>query len=313
MTVRARIRRGSQVNCATRLVMSAFVLALLATGARADESSDLEKAYGAYVAHNYEEAETRLRALLDTKAGGLKDPESVADARMYLGAVLLSEGKKDEAAALLEELLLDKPDYQPDPLRVPLTALDAVVDARLRLRDRLVAIQADKVRKDLELRTKVEVEKRRAASRLTMLERLASEEIVVERHSRWEALVPFGVGQFQNRQATLGWSLLTGESLLAAGSAIGFGLSLYNEAQAYSAVQTRAGTAPQYESRAQEAALVGNIFAAGFAAAAIGGVLHAEITFVPEHAHIETRKHPLSSLSLAPLVGPGVVGVAGRF
>ena len=36
------------------------------------------------------------------------------------------------------------------------------------------------------------------------LEKLASEETVIHVNSRWLALVPFGVGQFQNRQTALG-------------------------------------------------------------------------------------------------------------
>jgi len=146
-----------------------------------------------------------------------------------------------------------------------------------------------------------------------MLERYASEEIVVERHSRWEALIPFGVGQFQNRQSVPGWSFFTTESLLAAGSAIGLGLSLYNESLAYEAVQSRTGTASQYEARAQEASIVGNIFAAGLAAVVIGGIVQAETAFVPQHVHVEERKRALPSLSLAPVVGAGRLGIAGTF
>jgi predicted negative regulator of RcsB-dependent stress response len=85
-------------------------IALLFLGvvdARADALSDLEKAHSAYVAHKYADAEARLRDLLDAKSGALKDADSIADARMYLGAVLLAEGKKEEAADALEQLLLD--------------------------------------------------------------------------------------------------------------------------------------------------------------------------------------------------------------
>jgi hypothetical protein len=308
-----RQRAHREVSCLSAAATCLVVLSIWGRHVRADELSNIEKAYGAYVGHNYAEAESRLRALLDAKGGGLKDPETVADARMYLGAVLLAEGRKEQAAELLEELLLDKPDYQPDPLRVPLAALDAIVDARLRLRDKLGAIQAEKVRRALDEKAKAEAEKRRAIVHLAMLERYASEEIVVERHSRWEALVPFGVGQFQNRQSVLGWSFLTGETLLAAGSAIGLGLALYNESLAYDAQQGRTGTASQYEGRANEAAAIGNILAAGFAALAIGGIVHAEVAFVPEHVHVEERRRPIPSLSLAPIVGLGELGVAGKF
>ncbi|HSY21090.1 MAG TPA: hypothetical protein VK841_03200, partial [Polyangiaceae bacterium] len=287
--------------------------------ARADEPGDLEKAYGAYAGHHYEEAESRLRALLDVKPGAPKDPDRIADVRMTLAAVLLAEGKKDEAGALLEKLLLDKPEYQPDPLRVSLPALDALVDARHRLTDKLVATQNRMVKEAQEHEAKAEAEKRQAAARLETMRRLASERIVVERHSRFEALLPFGVGQFQNRQPTLGVAFLTGESLLVAGSVIGFGLTIYNESLASQALQQHAGTAGGYQTRADEAAVVGNIFAAGLAAGVIGGILQAQIAFVPQHVHIEHGPLPPSvppapaGVSIAPVIGPGAIGLAGSF
>ena len=50
---------------------------------------------------------------------------------------------------------------------------------------------------------------------ITELERLASEELHVRHNSRWIALIPGGVGQFQNDQDALGWTLLGGEAALA--------------------------------------------------------------------------------------------------
>ena len=105
--------------------------------ARADALSDLEKAHNAYVAHKYDDAEARLRALLDPHAGTLKDADNIADARMYLGATLLAQGKKADAEAVFEQLLRDKPDYQPDSLRVTLQAIDALIDVRSRMREEL--------------------------------------------------------------------------------------------------------------------------------------------------------------------------------
>jgi hypothetical protein len=301
------------VRCKLLAVTLAAVLVAAGRDAMADAQADLEKAHSAYVAHKYDEAEARLRVLLDSKKNPLKDPDSVADARMYLGAVLVAEGKKDEAGRTFEQLLLDKPDYQPDPLRVSLEASDAFIDARTRLRDRLAELQAEQVRKVQEERAKAEAERQRAAARLVMLEKLASTEIVIERHSRWLALVPFGVGQFQNGQDTLGWAFLSGEVLLAVGSLGGASVAVYEQAQANDALlrpDARA-VAIEYERRAQLAAIVGDLFGAGFFAAAIGGVVHAQLTFVPER--VETRKRYIPPLSLAPIVGPGLLGLRGTF
>lgn len=293
-------------------VWAALVVSSPCRPLRADASSDLEKAHNAYVAHKYEDAEKRLRALLDPETGTLKDPDAVADARMYLGAVLVSEGKKDQAAEEFEQLLLADPDYQPDPLRVSLQGIDAFVDARTRLRDRLEAIQAEKVRKAQEEKARIEESRQKAAQRLALIEKLAGEELVVERNSRWRAVVPFGVGQFQNRQWTLGWMFLSSESLFAIGSAIGTGAWLYNVGHENASLALGGRNAAlQYESRAQSAFVVGDVFAAAFAAAAVAGIVHAELTFVPEFA--EVRKRAIPPVSLCPTIGPGTLGFKMTF
>ncbi len=199
--------------------------------ARADGAADLEKAHNAYVAHQYDEAESRLRALLDPLTGSLKDPDSVADARMYLGATLVAEKKPDEAATVFATLLSDKPDYQPDALRVSLDAIDAFTDARAKNRDKLAAIQADRVRKAQDDKARAEAERQRQVARLAMLEKLASTEVVTTQNSRLIALIPFGAGQFQNGQTGLAWTLLVSEGLLAVGSGIGAAVSYYNIGQ----------------------------------------------------------------------------------
>jgi hypothetical protein len=281
------------------------------TVALADALSDLEKAHSAYVAHKYDEAETRLRALLDAKTGPLKDADNVADARMYLGAVLVAESKKDDASRVFEQLILERPDYEPDPLRVSLESIDVFLDARSRLRDKLAAIQAERVRKAQDQQAKLEAERQKAAVRLAMLEKLASEEVVIERNSRWKALVPFGVGQFQNGQDALGGVFLTAELAFALGSFVGAGLTLYDAGQANEASKRRDASAPAYQQHAQLASLVGNLFAAGFFLSAAVGVAHAELTFVPQHTDV--RKRALPPLSLFPVVGPTGFGLAGRF
>jgi hypothetical protein len=289
----------------------------------ADALSDLEKAHGAYVAHKYGEAEARLRALLDTGApqgAPLKDADSVADARMYLGAVLLAEGKQTEAQSVFERLVLDKPDYQPDSLRVSLQATDALVDARARLREKLASLQMEQVRQAQEEKARADAERQKAALRLATLEKLASEQVIVEHHSRWEALLPFGVGQFQNGQETLGWTLLSAQSLLLLGSIGGAAVTLYDAGQASDMLKRRDSTAASYQSRAHDAAIVGDVFAAGCALVAAVGIVHAQATFVPKVVEVRTRAVP--ALSLSPLLEPAggregmagaVLGVRGRF
>ena len=289
--------------------------------ARADALSDLEKAHNAYVAHRYDDAENRLRALLDARTGTLKDADNVADARMYLGAAYLAQGKKSDAEAVFQQLLREKPDYQPDPLRVSLQATDALIDTRSRMREELAASLAEKVRQAQEEKAKADLERQREALRLAMLEKLASEETVIRSHSRWIAALPFGVGQFQNEQPVLGAAFLTTESLLVVGSAVSQIVMMYNERQANAAARSVSPTQITYQARAVSAYVAANLFAAGFALVAIAGIVHAELTFVPEL--VEVRRRPLPSVSLLPMVLPlggaheqragALFGVLGQF
>ncbi len=289
-------------------------LALLGAvpGARADELSDLEKAYAAYAARKYVDAEARLRALLDPTTGTLKEPDRVADARMYLGTVLLAEGRRADALGVFQRLLLDKEDYQPDPLRIPLEALDALIDVRSQIREKVRAFQVEKARQEQDEQAKVEAERHRAAARIALLEKLAGEEIVTEQNSRWVAVLPFGIGQFQNHQDTLGWTFLVGETLLGAGSVISAGLTLYNETNARDALRNfDTAQAGGYNARAKGDLEADVAFFSGFVGVAIAGVIHAQATFVPERAQV--RRRSLPPLSLEPTLGPGGMGLIGRF
>jgi hypothetical protein len=280
----------------------AACLAVVSDRASADAVSDLEKAHNAYVAHKYDDAEARLHALLDPNTGTLKDADNIADARMYLGASLLAHGKKADAEGVFEQLLRDKPDYQPDSLRVTLQAIDALIDVRSRMREELASIQAERVRQAQEQKAKADAERQKAALRLEMLEKLASEETVVQTSSRWIALVPFGVGQFQNGQTALGWTFLASESLLLVGSAISEVVDIYNVNQMNQAIKSGSPTADGYHTRAEEAFWATNLFTAGFALVAIAGIIHAQATFVPEH--VQVRSRPLPPVSLAPFLLP---------
>jgi hypothetical protein len=296
------------------LVAAVLVALVCATPgvARADAKADLEKAHNAYVSHKYDDAEARLRALLDPATSELKDPASIADAKMYLGAVLLAEKKSDEAASVFEDLLLTTQNYEADPLRVSLDAVDALTDARTRIKDKLNAMLAENVRKAQEQKAKLEVEREKQVLRLAMLEKLATSEVVVERHSRWLSLVPFGVGQFQNGQTAEGWLFLTAEGLLAAGTVVAAGFAYSYEEQAWRYHQQGNSAAQSaYSSAAHWAAITDDVLVGGLLLTALGGIIHAEATYVPER--VEVRKREIPPLSLTPVVGPMGIGVVGRF
>ena len=291
------VRRAARIGRTAFVVIAVIVMA--ARSAHADPVGDLEKAYSAYAARKYGDAENRLRALLNPEKSELKDPDKLADARMYLGAVLVARGKKDEASAVFEQLLREKPDYDPDRLRIQLEAVDAFIDVQSRLRAELDKIQQEQAQRKQAERARAELERQRAPLRMAMLEKLATEERVVEHNSRWLALVPFGVGQFQNGQDGLGLAFLSSEALLAVGSVVGAAASIYYSGQFADAFKLNQGPrANSYWDAAYSAAIVGDVLAGAFLVTALVGAVHAELTFVPEIVHV--RKRELPNLSLSP-------------
>jgi len=314
-----------------RLLPSAVIaLALLSRSgtafAQVDEQSELDKARNAYLAHQYEEADVRFRALLDARNPVLHDRVLVNQAHMYWGAVMQARKHAEQANAQFEELLLSDPTYEPDPLAFPTDVVNAFIDTRSRLRERLTRIAHDKA-VTAAIKQKQDEQNRLAQeTRLKLLEKLATQEKTVARHSRWIALLPFGAGQFQNGQKPLGWAFLGTEAALVAAAVITlpvYLVALENESNAYS--QGDSFRSGEYHDRAVEIryANIGlNIALAGVAAV---GIIQAQAAFVPEEAELIKRPVPeivpASHLSfdlspIRPAEGKGggmTFGIRGRF
>ena len=116
---------------------AAFVAVVMGTcTAAAQGRVDVEKARAAYLARNYAEAEERLRALVDPKTG-LKELGLLSQARMYLGAVLLAQGKRDPAVEVFEKMILEDPAFEPDPLSFPGDVINTFFVVRAQLQEKI--------------------------------------------------------------------------------------------------------------------------------------------------------------------------------
>ena len=318
----------------TSRTLAALALAALcftaAPRARADEVSDFEKGRAAYAAKNFEDADRRFHEMLDSERGSLRDPALINEARMYLGAVLFAKGQTKDAGLVFEKLLLDKPEYEPDPLRFPQDVVNFFIDTRQRIIGKINETKALRAKQEKDRRDAEIAAKQRQEARLVRLEQMASEEISVEHHSRLFALLPFGAGQFQNGDKVLGWTLLGLESSLFLAGSVTFPVyrvQLTNASQAFAQGQTV--EAQQWLDRASSTRVANLALFGVFAATAVVGVLQAELAFVPEHVEVKKRAiPPVGKLTpfATPLVGNapaagegnaafrgGIVGVSGSF
>lgn len=311
----------------TSTFAAAFLLTLaIAPSVRADEQSDLDKGRNVYLARQYDEADARFRTMLDPRTGTLHDPALIAQAQMYWGAVMIAKGRPQDASALFEKLLLRDAHYEPDPLSFPPDVLDAFVDTRTRIRDSLNAAARENARREADRKAREEAEKQRQIERLKLLERLASEEEIIERHYRFVAFVPFGAGQFQNGQKALGWIFLGVESSLVLAGAVTVPL-YYAELKAASdeympATNMFATSQGQtHLDRANTYRVANLTLYAGFAATALIGIAQANLAYVPD-LHITQKRVVKASPFIAPTLAPltsetgvsgGILGFTGRF
>jgi hypothetical protein len=297
------------------VALATLVAVLSASEAHAaSDVADFEKARAAYVARNYEDCGNRLRALLDPENPRLKDPVIVSQARMYLGASEILRGKPEDGAKVFEALLLTDTQYDPDPLTFSGSVLEVFYDTRARIRERLAAQAQSEARKVAEKRAQELADKKKSEERLKRITALASEESLYVRNSRGVATLPFGVGQFQNRQTSLGWFFLGSEAALLVGSVITVPLWLTQYANSK---DTRdPNVAARYRTRAEQLTYVNWALLGTFALTAGVGVLQAHVNYVPEFR--EKRPRPLpKDLALSPYVSPekggASTGVIVRF
>lgn len=301
-----------------RLVFAAAFVVVVLGGrtASAQGRVDVEKARAAYLARNYAEAEERLRALVDPKTG-LKELGLLSQARMYLAAVLLAQGKPDAAAEVLEKMILEDPAFEPDPLSFPSDVINTFFDVRAQLQEKIRQDAQNKARLEAERRARAEEERRKQEAWLAKVKQMASEEKITVRNNRLVAFLPFGAGQFQNGDSVLGWTFLVSEAALVAGMGVTIPMYAYHRGRAEEvARQNDFRTAQLYQDRADNIRTVNLSFVGAFAAIAITGVVQANLAYVPEK--VDTKKRPLPPLSrltpvLAPIAGESREGASFPF
>ncbi|MFW6067863.1 MAG: hypothetical protein ACOC97_05970 [Myxococcota bacterium] len=264
------------------------------TPARADELSEFEEAREAYDRARYEEAVERFEALVGGDEPRLRSRPLVLESRKYLAASYLFTGHRNHAEGQLERLLRQDPDYQLDPVAFPreLHELFSSVQEQVeKERRREQRERQDRVQEELERQRRLEEQRQR----ITELERVARTEVVREENSRWVAMLPFGVGQFQNGHDRLGLALAISQGILAAGSVATFFLhravlasdtgGLFQECPR--GREGAVGLCSRLERR-ERAYRVTNWVSTGLLAGLVAyGILDAQLRFVP---HTETTR-----------------------
>jgi len=137
----------------------------------------------------------------------LSNPEELALAYEYVGLAHFYLEHKEQARQRFKSLIFFRPQHELDPVRVPPDAVTAYVQLR------------DELSEELKARASALEEQR--AKEDALLKSLTKRELIIEQrvNSRLVALLPFGVGQFQNEDDGVGYFFLGAELLSSALSA----------------------------------------------------------------------------------------------
>lgn len=273
------------------------------------DDAKLERVKGLYRAGKYKECADAFDQLLDPKQPGLTDRDAIESARIWDAVCLLGDGDKQRADDSLRKALdANRLMAQPDNLTYP----QAVIDEFLAVRDSMrAAIDKAEAERRAADQQRLKAAQQRAAddrARLARLVDLASTREVTQVNQRWIAAIPFGVGQFQNRQDALGWLFLTSESLLAATALTSVYVRTQLDAEEVRLTNTSALGSAVQDAKNLNATwhAVSQISGWGLLGVAAIGITHAELTFVPQFRRTDKRKLPPDLERLPEHVGTGV-------
>jgi tetratricopeptide (TPR) repeat protein len=273
-----------------RTALSGLVLVLMAAFAlpvAADELSDFESARRNYDKQNYAKAAKGLESLVGGVVPRATNTVVRLEARKYLGATYLFQGKKEAARAQFRSLLEEDPDYDIDPVAFPEAVVQTFQEVKKEVSAEVARKDALEAARRQRERTNEIGQLARQQQRIQALEELVATETVEKVNSRWIAALPFGVGQFQNGDRELGIMFAVTESAFLVASIATFigHNSLRDE-----------NPAPEQIERAQrveKALRIGNWVSVGaLVSFAVAGVIEAEVRFKPVIRSTRERELP---------------------
>lgn len=288
---------------------------------RLTDAGELARVVNLYDAGKYNECADSLHRLLSgDSAHPLRDSEVIQNARIYHAACLIGSGQTQAADEPLRAAIRQDPQMKPpDSLLFP----PQVIDRFLRVRDTMFDIirkaEDERIKHAQELVAQQEARAKRERARVAGLEQLAQEESLITPRTRWLALVPFGVGQFQNDDKPLGYVFLTSEILLAATTLTALGV----ESHLVLATSQLDKPDPSNNTRNTNWKTALDYSSYAWLGVSLIGIIEAQISFVPEQREVRKRDLPphlrpeTSKLHLAPnatpVQGGAVFGLSGTF
>jgi hypothetical protein len=229
-----------------------------------------------------------------------------------------------EADLQIKEILLENDAYVPNPAVFPREIIDRFTEVRAKYRDEITAARDKKALRAREKLLAAQRARDAEKAYQQTIERLAATETIRDSNSRWIAMIPFGVGQFQNRDYGLGWFFLASE-VLSGGLSITAAAIAYDRASIdpkdpslTDAEGRECGQQCKEELASQRDTWINvNRWTFGaWAALTVAGIVQAQIAYVPERVTYRPRqlpKRPPPAPTVSVVPGLGGVAVRGTF
>jgi tetratricopeptide (TPR) repeat protein len=265
------------------LLLALGLTVCAASPARAEDNGAVESLRDGenwFIYGDFDQVVKRLQPLVEPTLR-FERRDDAARAFELLGLACFYLRREADARRYFEQLIRREPDRLLDPLTVPPPATRFYEEIRTRLAKEL-ELQRDALKRQLE----IEAEQRRQAN-------LVVERIELRRNSRVLAVVPFGVGQFQNDDNLVGTIFLAAE-LATAASSIAFWLAVEDLRNSTGRFD------PNEVERARQLRTAQVATGASALALMVAGATHALATFREES---EIRKQRVGP-SLSPGPGP---------
>ncbi|MBN1609666.1 MAG: hypothetical protein JW940_23740, partial [Polyangiaceae bacterium] len=219
----------------------------------------------------------------------LGSPELIERGRVYLAACLIGTGKLPQADEVLRAAVRANPQMSPpDSLVFPQAVVDRFLRVRQELMDEIRRAEQANIQRAQEQAQEQARRQQAEQWRTKELEYLASQQSIVQKNRRWIAMLPYGVGQFQNREPGLGWLFLGTEVALTAGVVGSLAVHKY--------MVDRSGDPNLLQEDVENGkrrayqVLVGTSW--GLLGMAAIGIMEAQISFVPEFREVRSRPLP---------------------
>lgn len=286
---------------------------------RIGDAAELDRVVGLYQAGQYDLCASELALLLNPRGDRpFTEKAIISEARLYQVTCSLLGGKEAAAREAMRSLLAENSVMEPpDSMTFPPPVVNLFFEVREEFQSVIHQKEQEQLAELLRASEKARRDAREQKARELELYRLASEEPIVVQNSRALALLPFGVGQYQNGDKNLGHFVLGIEVLLLGTTVVSSVIltNLYRQVAADTGSSSLA-TLPESERFKFEATQgVLAVSSIALVSATVLGALEAQINFVPERK-VGTRKRQLPE-SLRPKVevseSGGMLGISGSF